>query len=100
MPSVREILKMNNLTLDISEAALDLEFEGDFIFTGTAQEQKADIVNHPDEFALAFLFYDGENRLMIVPDDQDYVVNYTRYYDDGSCYFEAYDSEGLISMNT
>ena len=60
MPSVREILKKNNLTLDISEAALDLEFEGDFIFTGTQEEQKGDILNHPNEFTLGFFSIMGK----------------------------------------
>lgn len=32
MPAVREILKMNELDLDISEAVLDLEFNGNLIF--------------------------------------------------------------------
>ena len=54
MPSVREILKMNNLSLDISEAALDLEFDGDFIFSGTQDEHKGDILNHPNELTLGF----------------------------------------------
>ena len=100
MPSVREILETNNIKLDISEAALDLEFEGNFIFTGTGKERMADEVNHPDEFVLAYYFYDGRNRLMIVPDDPNYVVNYTRSYDDGDVYFEAYGSDGNINMYT
>ena len=100
MPSVREILEMNNIKLDISEAALDLEFEGNFIFSGTAKERMADVINHPNDFVLAYFFYEGNNRLMIVPDDPNYVVNYTQSFDDGDVYFEAYDSDGNLSMYT
>ena len=100
MPSVRDILKKNNLSLDISEAALDLEFEGDFIFTGTQDEQKGDILNHPNEVTLGFFFYNGKDKLRIVPGDPDYVVRYTQFFDDGDSYFEAYGSDGNINMYT
>ena len=99
MPSVREILKMNGFDLDISEAALNLEFDGNFIFSGTEKELKGDIENHPGEFALGYVFYNGNDRLSIVPDDPDYVVNYTRFYDDKEKgYFQSYGSDGLISI--
>ena len=63
MPSVREILKMNDIELDISEAALDLEFEGNFIFSGTGKQPKGDVLNHPNEFTLGFFFYNGKDKL-------------------------------------
>lgn len=98
MPSVREILKMNDIELDISEAALDLEFDGTFIFSGTEKQPKGDLINHENEFALGFCFNDGKNILIIVPDDPDYVVNYTKFYDDGDGFYECYGSDGLISI--
>lgn len=99
MPSIREILKMNELELDISEAALNLEFDGNFIFSGTEKELKGDIENHPGESALGYIFYSGNDRLSIVPEDPDYVVNYTRCYDDRkNGYFQSYGSDGLISI--
>ena len=60
MPSVREILERNNINLNISEAALDLEFNGDFIFTGTQDEHKGDILNHPNEVTLGFFSIMGK----------------------------------------
>lgn len=100
MPSIREILEKNNITLDISEAALDLEFEGNFIFSGTTQESKGDVLNHPNEFNVGFFFYNGKDKLRIVPDDPDYVVRYTQIFDDGDFYFEAYASDGRLSIIT
>lgn len=100
MPTVREILERNNISLDISEEALDLEFEGNFVFSGTREEHKGDVLNHPNEFALGFFFYNGKDKLRVVPDDPDYVVRYTQVFDDGDFYFEAYASDGNLSMYT
>lgn len=100
MPSVKEILERNNIDLDISEAVLDLEFDGDFIFSGTRDEHKGDILNHPNEVTLGFFFYNGKDKLRIVPGDPDYVVRYTQVFDDGDFYFEAYASDGTISILT
>lgn len=97
MPSVREILKENNMDLPISEAALNLEFEGNFVFTKTEMVRMGDTWNHPDEFVLGYFFFDGKDRLLIVPDDPPFVVNYTSYNGD-SGYFEAYNSNGEISI--
>lgn len=98
MPTVREILKENNMELDISEAALNLNFEGNFIFAKTEMVQKGDQWNHHNEFVLGYFFFDGKDRLLIVPDDPDYVLNYT-YYNGGDIgYFKAYGSDGEISV--
>ena len=59
MPSVREILKENNMELHISEAALNLEFKGNVVFTKTDMEPMGDEWNHPNEFVLAYFFLLG-----------------------------------------
>ena len=100
MPKVREILKRNNISLDISDEVLDLEFEGNFVFSGTIMEHKGDVLNHPNEFALSFIFYNGKDKLRVVPDDPDYVVRYTQVFDDGDFYFEVYASDGTLSVYT
>ena len=98
MPTVREILKENNIELDISEIALSFVFEGNFKFTKTEMVQKGDQWNHPNEFVLGYFFFDGKDRLLIVPDDPDYVLNSTSYNGGDIGYFECYGSDGDISV--
>ena len=76
------------------------KFEGNFIFSGTGKQPKGDVLNHPNEFTLGFFFYNGKDKLRIVPDDPDYVVRFTQIFDDGDFYFEAYASDGSISIIT
>ena len=101
MPTVREILEKNNMKLDISEKALNLEFEGDFIFTKTIMEPVGDQWNHPDETTLAYVFDSKDKRLRIAPDDPNYVVGYNRF-DDAVAktggYYECYGSDGEVSI--
>lgn len=98
MPTVREILKKNNMELDISEVALNFVFEGDFSFTEKKMVPKEERdYEKPIEYVDAYIFHSGKDRLMIVPDEPDFVLNYTSYNSGDVGYFEAYDSAGEIS---
>ncbi len=59
--------------------------------------KKGDQWNHPNEFVLGY-FFDGKDRLLIVPDDSDYVLNYTSYNGGDIGYFESFGSDGEISI--
>lgn len=89
------------MELDISEAALNLEFEGDFVFDRMEMVRKGDLINNPDEFVLGYFFISGDDFIYIVPDDPDTVVNYAWHvvdYKGKRSYFEAYDSNGELSI--
>lgn len=99
MPTVREILKENNMELDISEIALSFVFEGDFSFTEKERIPKEERdYEKPIEYVDAYIFHSGKDRLMIVPDDPDYVLNYTSYNSGDIGYFESFGSDGEISI--
>lgn len=102
MPTVREILEKNNMKLDISEKALNLEFEGDFIFTKTSMIPMGDQWEHSGEYTLGYIFDSENKRLTITPDDPYYVVGYRYFYNDDKLrgHYRCYDSDGEIRIIT
>lgn len=102
MPTVKEILEKNDMKLNISEKALNLEFEGDFIFTKTSMIPMGDQWEHSGEYTLGYIFDSETKRLTITPEDSDYVLGYTHFYNDAKTegYYECYDSDGEISIMT
>ena len=103
MFSVREMLKKNNIDLKISDEALDLEFEGNFVFSHRSKEAKF-IFDGPKEYVECYVFYDDnpeiDREIKIVPDDPDYVVRHHIHGGIGVCFCEMFNSEGQTSLIT